>query len=276
MTGMFEAYAGFDAWRSAATVMPSTTIGSPAAQGFPGACQVCGSAAGFQVDEATAQGGGSLRESLACRECGCNARQRAAAALLLQAVGGARRPRVYATEQASPFHVALRHRVRGLRGSEFVASLLQRLRLSLWLWRQGAFEWVRREDVAALSFGDGCFDAVVSLDVLEHVSDFSAALGEFARVLRPGGTLVLTVPFYADRIESRRLAAVAPDGSIEHLQPPEYHGDPLGSGVLCFHHFGWDLLDAMRAAGFATAEAVRVHDPANGLPEPLWLLRAQR
>lgn len=137
-------------------------------------------------------------------------------------------------------------------------------------------EWVRREDVTMLSFVDQSFDSVVSLDVLEHVPDFRAALREVARVLRPGGTLVLTVPFYAGWVESQMLATVRPDGNIEHLQSPEYHGDPLGSGVLCFHHFGWDLLDAMRTAGFAVAEAVRVHDPGNGLPEPLWVLRARR
>lgn len=137
-------------------------------------------------------------------------------------------------------------------------------------------EWVQREDVTKLSFVDRSFDSNVSLDVLEHVPDFRVALRELARVLRPGGSLVLTVPFYADRVESRMLATVHPDGNIEHLQPPEYHGDPLGSGVLCFHHFGWDLLDAMNASGFSSAQAVRVHDPGNGLPEPIWVLRASR
>lgn len=277
MSDLFEAYAGFDAWRAAAATLAPAAVDAMRAQApLSGICQVCGSATRFEVDADSARGADSLRESLSCRACGCNARQRAAAALLLDAVDADSRPRVYATEQASPFHVALRKRLRGLRGSEFVASPLRRLRLSQWLWRQGAFEWVRREDVTALSFGDACFDAVVTLDVLEHVPDFNVALREFARVLRPGGTLVLTVPFYADRIESRILAKVGPDGIIEHLQSPEYHGDPLGSGVLCFHHFGWDLLDAMRAAGFATAEAVCVQDAANGLPESLWLLRAHR
>lgn len=272
----FKAYPGFDAWRAVAATLAPTAVDAVRAQAVSGICQVCESVTGFGVDAASARGAGSLRESLICRACGCNARQRAAAAVLMQAVGADRRPRVYATEQASPFHVALRRRLRGLRGSEFVTSPLRHLRLSLWLWRQGAFESVRREDVTALSFADREFDAIVSLDVLEHVPDFRAALREFARVLQPGGTLVLTVPFYADRIESRMLAKAGPDGSIEHLQPPEYHGDPLGSGVLCFHHFGWDLLDAMHASGFSTAEAVRVHDRGNGLPESLWVLRALR
>jgi hypothetical protein len=45
--------------------------------------------------------------------------------------------------------------------------------------------------------------------------------------------------------------------------------------VLCFHHFGWDLLDAMRESGFAEAEALRIADPERGLPEPQWVLRAR-
>ena len=97
------------------------------------------------------------------------------------------------------------------------------------------------------------FDAVLSLDVLEHVPDYRAALREFARVLRPGGQCVLSVPFYVDRESTETLARMDADGRVEHLQPPEYHGDPLGGGVLCFHHFGWDLLAAMREAGFSDA-----------------------
>jgi SAM-dependent methyltransferase len=48
-----------------------------------------------------------------------------------------------------------------------------------------------------LPFADGAFDLAVALDVLEHVGDDAFALRELARVVRPGGRLVLTVPQYA-------------------------------------------------------------------------------
>jgi SAM-dependent methyltransferase len=51
------------------------------------------------------------------------------------------------------------------------------------------------EDIEALTFGDGEVDAVICLDVLEHVSDPFQAAREISRVLRPAGLLLLTVPF---------------------------------------------------------------------------------
>jgi SAM-dependent methyltransferase len=46
----------------------------------------------------------------------------------------------------------------------------------------------------AVPLRDGIFDAVLLLDVIEHVPDEAAAVREASRVLAPGGTLVLSVP----------------------------------------------------------------------------------
>jgi SAM-dependent methyltransferase len=49
-------------------------------------------------------------------------------------------------------------------------------------------------DLTALPFPDGCFDATVNIVTLEHVREPAAALAEMARVLKPGGRLLLIVP----------------------------------------------------------------------------------
>jgi SAM-dependent methyltransferase len=53
---------------------------------------------------------------------------------------------------------------------------------------------VLRGDALRLPFVQACFDAVVASEILEHVQDDRGAITELARVLRPGGTLAVTVP----------------------------------------------------------------------------------
>jgi SAM-dependent methyltransferase len=51
-------------------------------------------------------------------------------------------------------------------------------------------------DLCALPFENGRFDLVLATDVIEHVDDDGKALTEVARVLKPGGTAVITVPAF--------------------------------------------------------------------------------
>ncbi|PIQ81491.1 MAG: SAM-dependent methyltransferase [Candidatus Omnitrophica bacterium CG11_big_fil_rev_8_21_14_0_20_64_10] len=46
------------------------------------------------------------------------------------------------------------------------------------------------------AFPDGSFDTVIATEVVEHVFDTDATFSEFHRLLRPGGTLLLSCPYH--------------------------------------------------------------------------------
>jgi SAM-dependent methyltransferase len=52
-------------------------------------------------------------------------------------------------------------------------------------------------DGRTIPFPEGSFDGVLCTEVLEHVEDPARLVAEMLRVLRPGGTLLATVPFSA-------------------------------------------------------------------------------
>ncbi len=58
-----------------------------------------------------------------------------------------------------------------------------------------------RGDAHRLPFPDGAFDVVILSEVLEHIPDDRSAIAEAVRVLRPGGTIAVTVPrWWPERI----------------------------------------------------------------------------
>ena len=96
-----------------------------------------------------------------------------------------------------------------------------------------------RGDVTALPYGAGLFDAVVCGEVLEHVGDDAGAVVELARVLKPGGLLVATVPAGRDRYGPL-------DRWAGHRR--RYERDELGVlvrahgfTILRLHHWGFPL-----------------------------------
>jgi SAM-dependent methyltransferase len=256
-------------------VLDEAIVTTASASAIAGTCPLCGTQQRFALPSLAAGQAINPREELHCSGCGLNARVRAAFDLLQRLCpdGDAR---IYLTEQASAAYLWLRCRYPQLIGSEFVRDRMQRLRLARWLWVHGARRWPRFEDVTRLKLKDRSVDAIASFEVLEHVPDYRAALAEFARVTRPGGWLVLTVPIDLHASLGVQRARLRGDGSIEHLLEPEYHGDPLGAGVLCYHRFGWDLLDALRVAGYREAVVALPWNPDAALYSGLTTLVARR
>lgn len=78
-------------------------------------------------------------------------------------------------------------RVTGLDISEDAIAFCQEKGLGL----------VERGDICSMPFADESFDLVLATDVIEHVEDDGRALREIARVLKPGGVVLLTVPAFA-------------------------------------------------------------------------------
>jgi ubiquinone/menaquinone biosynthesis C-methylase UbiE len=71
-----------------------------------------------------------------------------------------------------------------------------------------------------LPFPDGSFDAVVVVDMLEHVPDEAAFAAELTRVVRPGGRLVVNTPHLKPTALRRlRHALGQTDEKHGHLRP---------------------------------------------------------
>ena len=217
----------------------------------PGYSPLAGRAVDFLVDR---QYGAELRdgvtiprwrERLVCPVTQLTNRQRAMV-LLLRAYGGSGRD-VFMFEQVTPLYRYLKEAAPGwkITGCEWLGPDI----------KPGAVvNGIRHEDCAALSLPDSSVDVVMSLDVFEHVPDPRQGFREKARVLRPGGVLLMTVPFFPERDATVQRARHV-HGKLEHLLPPEYHGNPVDpeGGSLVYHDFGWDLLPMIREGGFSDA-----------------------
>lgn len=215
----------------------------------PGICVACGTVQPLTVRTRRAENvppQANWRESASC-SCGLNARARSALHALFAEAGADAGSAVYATEQVTMLHRKMVPLFPRLVGSEFLVDGTPNGELNA--------RGIRFEDLTRLTFPTATLDAVLSLDVLEHVPDYRTALREIRRTLRPGGHAVMTFPFRIDLAETLVRARITPDGQIEHIHPAEYHGDPVRpeGGALCYYHFGWSVLDDMREAGFSDA-----------------------
>ncbi len=118
---------------------------------------------------------------------------------------------------------------------------------------EGADADVKEGDALALPFADGEFDRVVAAEVLEHIPADIQAIRELARVLRPGGTLAVTVPRWLPEIVCWQLS-------------DDYHDTPGGHIRI---YTDKELVTKVRDAGLEPVGKGYAH----ALHSPYWWLK---
>lgn len=108
-------------------------------------------------------------------------------------------------------------------------------------------------DALHLPFGSASFDRVIASEVLEHIPEDVSAMAELTRVLRPGGTMAVTVPRCGPEL-------------VNWLLSDEYHDVP-GGHVRIYRR---SVLER-RLSSVGLEPLGRHH--AHGLHSPYWWLR---
>lgn len=102
---------------------------------------------------------------------------------------------------------------------------------------------IRCENLESMTFRDSTFDIFITQDVFEHIMNPEKALCEIARVLKPGGVHIFTMPWYPQNHKSIQRAYMQ-SCEVVHLEEPIYHGNPVDSnGSLVTYDWGLDFAE---------------------------------
>jgi SAM-dependent methyltransferase len=124
----------------------------------------------------------------------------------------------------------------------------------------------RNENLEALTFADASIDLHISQDVMEHVFNPSQAFREIARTLKPGGAHVFTVPLVNRHAPSKVRARLDAGGVISHIEPPEYHGNPISAtGSLVTMDWGFDICAHIYEACGLFTHVIHIDDLSRGI-----------
>lgn len=194
---------------------------------YRGVCPVCAQGVMFSAKNE------KFRDSLVCPSCGSVPRERALALVLNE-----KRPnwRTLAIHECSPAERGISHRLKSDAPRYVATHFFEDKPLG------SMVRGFRNENLEAQTFADATFDIVVTLDVMEHLFDPATAHREIWRTLRPGGLHICTFPISKNQGPAMKARANRnADGSIEHLVPAEYHGNPIGGGALVTVDYGYDI-----------------------------------
>lgn len=219
----------------------------------PGFCDIC---------EAEVVFGAELRwfrDHLICPSCHSVPRERALMSVLKRYVPDYRRKRIH---ESSPGDRGVSARLAkecpGYSFSHFFPDTP--------LGKVNRHFKARCESLEALTFADGAFDLFITQDVMEHVFHPEAALREIARVLRPGGAHIFTVPLVRKTEASRARAVRGKGGAMLHLLEAEFHGNPVDEkGSLVTMDWGYDVIAIVEQASGMMCEIVSIDDIDRGI-----------
>ena len=130
----------------------------------------------------------------------------------------------------------------------------------------GAEADVKEGDALALPFADAEFDRVIAAEVLEHIPADIQAIQELARVLRPGGTLAVSVPRWLPEVVCWKLSEDyhdVPGGHIRIYTDEELVAKIRGAGLA---HVGTGYAHGLHTPYWWLKCAVGVHDDDHPLP----------
>lgn len=124
---------------------------------------------------------------------------------------------------------------------------------------------MRCENLEALSFPDNSIDLHISQDVFEHIFNPSKAFKEVARTLKPGGMHIFTVPI-VNKFNPSSLRARMENGRVIHIQPEQYHGNPVGDGrALVTIDWGFDICHHIHEASGLYTQILHLDDLSRGI-----------
>lgn len=122
------------------------------------------------------------------------------------------------------------------------------------------------QNLEELTFEDNSFDLFISQDVLEHIYHPDKAFREIARVLKPGGAHIFSVPIINKENATVRWATLGEDGNPNFLFEPEYHGNPIDEkGAPVSMHWGYDIAEYIQLAAGTPTTIVTIDDLSKGI-----------
>ncbi len=110
-------------------------------------------------------------------------------------------------------------------------------------------------DALCLPFNSNSFDRIICSEVMEHIPDDRGAAAELFRVLKPGGTIAVTVPAFGPELVNWALDS-------------DYHAPVAVGGHVRIYRKS-EISERLETAGFSLTGSHRAH----ALHSPYWWLK---